>query len=85
MIRAVGVNPQSTNTVTVATTDVASNRITLPPNGCVLEEVERELILQALNRTAWKQKDAAKLVGITEDQMNKRVKKLKEAGFNKPI
>lgn len=47
----------------------------LPPGGCDLEVVERELIGQALARTAGNQSAAARLVGLTRDQIRYKVEK----------
>ncbi|MFH7325800.1 sigma-54-dependent transcriptional regulator [Desulfurivibrio sp. C05AmB] len=52
-----------------------SNRIILPEAGISLEEVEKELIHQALERTGNNQAKAAKLLGITYDTMRYQVKK----------
>jgi two-component system response regulator AtoC len=52
------------------------NRIvSMPADGIDLEEVERQLVVEALNRTSWNQTDAAKLLNISVDRMNNRVKK----------
>ncbi len=40
-----------------------------------LEEMEKQYILQALEKTNWVQSDAAKLLGISADRMHNRVKK----------
>ena len=40
-------------------------KITLPPEGITLEEVEKSLIIQALEKTDWVQKDAAALLGLS--------------------
>ncbi len=47
----------------------------LPPNGMALEELERQAIVQALEQTDWIQSAAAKLLRISPDRMNARVKK----------
>ncbi len=72
MIRAAGVYPEGAPARAAAATD---GKLILPPKGCRLDEVERDLILQALERTGGNQRAAAELVGLTEDQINKRVKK----------
>jgi DNA-binding NtrC family response regulator len=48
--------------------------ITLPPEGISLDQVERELLIQALERTNWVQKDAAHLLRITPRVMNYKIK-----------
>lgn len=59
----------------------ASGSIILPAGGVKLDELEKDLTKQALERTGWKQKDAARLLGISVDRMNNRVKKF---GFTHP-
>jgi len=53
----------------------AGGSVTLPEAGLDLEEVEKQLVLEALRKTDWNQKDAAKLLNISVDRMNARVKK----------
>ncbi len=48
--------------------------ISIPPQGIKLEEVERGLVLQALERCQWVQKDAAQLLGISTRVFNYKVK-----------
>jgi DNA-binding NtrC family response regulator len=48
---------------------------TLPPNGIVLEDLEEDLIRQAMERTGGKLKEAADLLGLTYKTMQYRVKK----------
>lgn len=47
----------------------------LPPGGVSLEEVEKILVIQALERTNCDKSKAARLLGISRDQLNYRVKK----------
>jgi transcriptional regulator with GAF, ATPase, and Fis domain len=54
---------------------VSSAALRLPEGGVDLEQVERDLVIQALERADWNQKDAAALLGISVDRMNSRVKK----------
>jgi DNA-binding NtrC family response regulator len=49
--------------------------IELPPEGVDLEEVEKQLVVAALERTGWNQKEAAALLRISVDRMHSRVKK----------
>jgi len=49
----------------------------LPASGIVLENVERDLVLQALRRTGWNQTRAAKLLGLNRDQIHYRIEKFK--------
>jgi two-component system NtrC family response regulator len=53
----------------------ASGSVILPEGGLDLEDVERNLVLQALQRAEWNQRRAADLLGISVDRMNARVKK----------
>ncbi len=50
-------------------------RIQLPPGGIPLEEVERDLLLQALERTDWNFTQAGKLLGLNRDQVRYRAEK----------
>jgi two-component system response regulator AtoC len=50
-------------------------RVVLPPEGVSLEEVERELILQALERTGGNQSAAARLLQITRHALRYRMEK----------
>jgi DNA-binding NtrC family response regulator len=52
-----------------------SHHIQLPPGGIRLEEVEKSLLMQALERTNWVQKDAADLLGISRRALNYRVQR----------
>ncbi len=47
----------------------------LPPKGVVLEEVEKDLISQALVATEWNQTKAADMLGLTRDALRYRMKK----------
>ena len=49
----------------------------LPPDGLDLEEVERDLLVQALDRTDWNQTHAGRLLGINRDQIRYRIEKFK--------
>jgi two-component system NtrC family response regulator len=64
---------------------VAEGGVQLPPEGMPLENIEKSLVTQALERTGWNQKEAAKLLGLTADQMHHRVKKfgLRHASWRK--
>ena len=53
----------------------AASAAVLPEGGIQLEEVEKSLVLQALERAEWSQRKAADLLGISVDRMNARVKK----------
>jgi two-component system response regulator AtoC len=47
----------------------------LPPAGLVLENLERSLLLQALEATDWNQVRAGKLLGLNRDQVRYRIEK----------
>jgi DNA-binding NtrC family response regulator len=51
--------------------------VPLPAGGIVLDEVERDLVVQALDRTGWNQTRAAKLLGLNRDQIHYRIEKFK--------
>jgi two-component system, NtrC family, response regulator AtoC len=52
-----------------------SERVELPANGINLEELERSLLVQALERTSWNQTKAAALLGLNRDQIRYRIEK----------
>ena len=52
-----------------------ASAIVLPPGGIRLEDAERDLILQALERCDWVQKDAAGLLGVSSRVLNYKVKR----------
>jgi DNA-binding NtrC family response regulator len=47
----------------------------LPPEGVNIEDVERSLVLQALERTGWNRAGAARLLGCSRDQIRYRIEK----------
>jgi transcriptional regulator with GAF, ATPase, and Fis domain len=49
--------------------------VELPPAGLDLEQLERSLVVQALQRTGWNQTKAAALLGLNRDQIRYRVEK----------
>ena len=51
---------------------------TLPPEGISLEELEKELIKQALERTGNNQSAAARLLGLTRSKFRTRLKMLEK-------
>ena len=56
-------------------TEKTSPGLTIPDTGLSLEEVERSLILQALEKAGQNKTAAAKLLGITYDSLRYQVKK----------
>jgi len=49
--------------------------VDLPATGIDLEQLERSLVVQALERTGWNQTKAAALLGLNRDQIRYRVEK----------
>jgi DNA-binding NtrC family response regulator len=49
----------------------------LPADGLNLEEAEKSLVTQALERTGWNKTRAARLLGLNRDQINYRIEKFK--------
>lgn len=54
---------------------VALGGFQLPPEGVRLEEVEKDLIRQALDRSGGNKSEAARLLGLTRDTLRYRVEK----------
>ncbi|MGF1571896.1 MAG: sigma-54-dependent transcriptional regulator [Sumerlaeia bacterium] len=57
------------------TLEKQSALIEIPEDGVQLDDIERTLVIEALRRCHWNQTDAARLIGISTDRMNNRVKK----------
>lgn len=55
----------------------------LPPDGVDLEQLEKDLVLQALERTSWNVTQAAQLLGLTRDTLRYRVEKYALKGLAK--
>jgi DNA-binding NtrC family response regulator len=51
--------------------------VALPAAGIDLEQLERSLVIQALERSGWNQTRAAALLGLNRDQIRYRVEKFK--------
>ena len=60
---------------TTLTRTVAATSFVLPSGGLNLEEVERQLVVQALERAGGNQTQAAQLLGINRDQVRYRIEK----------
>jgi DNA-binding NtrC family response regulator len=54
-----------------------SGPVELPVEGVNLDELERSLVVQALERSGWNQTRAAALLGLNRDQIRYRVEKFK--------
>jgi DNA-binding NtrC family response regulator len=52
-----------------------SDRVELPAGGIDLDQLERSLVVQALERTGWNQTRAAALLGLNRDQIRYRIEK----------
>jgi two-component system response regulator AtoC len=64
-----------------------TEEVELPQAGLNLEQLERSLVLQALNRTEWNLTRAGPLLGVNRDQVRYRIEKFKlekNAGANAP-
>ena len=66
--------------VTAALAPRLSERIELPAEGLDLEQLERSLVVQALERSGWNQTRAAGLLGLNRDQIRYRIDKFKLRG-----
>jgi DNA-binding NtrC family response regulator len=53
----------------------SSGTFRLPARGLVFEELERDFVRQALERTGGNQTRAARLLGMTRDQIRYRIRK----------
>jgi transcriptional regulator with GAF, ATPase, and Fis domain len=60
---------------TTLTRSVEPAQFRLPPGGVNLDEVERQLLVQALERAGGNQSQAAQLLGINRDQVRYRIEK----------
>src|SRR5262249_59633402 len=54
-----------------------TERVELPAAGIDLDELERSLVVQALERCRWNQTKAAALLGLNRDQIRYRIEKFK--------
>src|SRR4029079_9173203 len=59
--------------------------IDLPALGLNLEETEKSLVRQALERTNWNQTRAGRLLGLNRDQIHYRIEKYQLSNENTPI
>ena len=51
--------------------------VDLPATGIDLEQLERSLVVQALERSHWNQTRAAAMLGLNRDQIRYRIEKFK--------
>jgi DNA-binding NtrC family response regulator len=59
-----------------------SESVDLPAEGIDLEQLERSLVVQALQRSGWNQTRAATMLGLNRDQIRYRIEKFK---LDKPV
>jgi two-component system response regulator HydG len=71
------VSPEDLMLPAVPTEGASAAQVVLPPGGVDLEEVEQQLILQALQRTHGVQKKAAQLLRISARAMHYKIRKHK--------
>jgi DNA-binding NtrC family response regulator len=69
-----------------ARTELSGLRVELPEHGVALEEVEKALLLAALERHGWNQSQAARYLGITRNTLIYRMQKydLRPVGESQP-
>jgi len=68
--------------VAAASSTKLTEQVDLPVSGIDLEQLERSLVVQALERSSWNQTKAAALLGLNRDQIRYRVEKFK---LSKPV
>ena len=61
--------------LTMLARTVSASKFQLPPEGVRLEELERQLLVQALERSGGNQTHAGELLGINRDQVRYRIEK----------
>jgi len=84
LIRARGgsiITADDIRTCGVAKGSTPEQVLQIPDEGIQLDELEKTLVLEALRKTEWNQTEAARLLGISVDRINNRVKKF---GFTHP-
>jgi two-component system, NtrC family, response regulator AtoC len=77
MLLAEGKELAATQFPVVSAAPRLTERAELPPTGVDLEQLERSLVVQALERSAWNQTKAAALLGLNRDQVRYRIEKFK--------
>jgi len=60
-------------------TEVPGFYLQIPPTGIPWEDVERQIVIRALEMSNWVQKDAAELLSISPRVMNYKIKTLRIA------
>ena len=59
----------------VATPERDKKLFSLPAKGFKFDDLEKDIVLQALERTGWNQTRAGELLGMTRDQIHYRMEK----------
>jgi two-component system, NtrC family, response regulator AtoC len=77
MLLAEGKELAATQFPVVSAAPRLTERAELPLTGVDLEQLERSLVVQALERSAWNQTKAAALLGLNRDQVRYRIEKFK--------
>jgi DNA-binding NtrC family response regulator len=72
------IEPAHLGLIARAQSDTASQPFRLPDDGCNLDDVERSLVLQALDRAGGNQTRAATLLGVHRDQIRYRLGKYRK-------
>jgi DNA-binding NtrC family response regulator len=60
----------------VGALEAAASATRLPAAGVDLREVERTLVVEALHRSGWVQKDAARLLGVSRRKLNYMIRRM---------
>ncbi len=78
VIRARGgsvINEEDIRNCGIGETADVERIVNFPDTGISIDDLERKLVIEALRRSNWRQTEAARLLGISTDRMNNRVKK----------
>ena len=70
-----GVAREAPDVLLAAVTGDVTREVRLPPDGICLEDVEKQLLVQALDRCGGNQTHAGQLLGINRDQVRYRIEK----------
>ncbi len=67
--------PKEISDQSLPVSQMAEDRFVLPPTGLSLDELEKDLILQALQKANHNKSQAAKLLNISYDSLRYQIKK----------
>src|SRR5262245_26174618 len=70
----IGVDDLSVNSASSESQSGDFVKIKIPPGGIKLDDLERDMIIEALKMSNWVQKDAAELLGVSRRVLNYKVK-----------